>query len=623
MNSDPFSSRHSALSVLLLLLLAAACGGGETTPDAGDGGNGPDASDAGEDDHYLANCGSLFASRILEMQRERTASFPADCDAVLVDDIGTLASGPLCRAGESPNDCQARLYESPPALPGDLDPGCWTSDPPRTGCLRGKWLPPCADGGDTCAEPEAICQDGTRPMVYAEAATAGPSDVWIIYQSGEGGPCVGDICWASYRYGMDDAAFPKAMSSLHPEGPSKAAEIGAGIMSGDPDPANPFARANRVHFERCADAASDAVEMVPVGDGVIPELAERYADAPIRTRSTPTPLWHHGFKIWSALFHALATKQGRDLDGDGAPDLPSIADATTVVLVGSSDASTWLIHAADALAGVLRDIAGRDVDVRLVIDGYFNPSLDNEGRYHPAAPADFNLLTHPYTITGLCELPDNGDSSVSRACSEAYYRPGVATSPIRDYRGALDTRGVVSDETCEATHGAGAWECADRSHLLFQHLQTPVFILADQEDHTVSGVTPPFVEDYRYVYTLSDYRRRVLDQARDLRTYVRSVGGEEGPGSPNHFSIVLPKRRRDGEPPARATHVRMGSDTRMAEHMTQCDEAGNALASPTLAELIARWMMKPPESVFVVESAADWGGSGNFWVTGPSCRAPE
>ena len=595
-------------------------------PDAMDAGDRPDAMDAGESERYLVNCRSLFASRILEMQMERAPSFPPDCDAVLVDGIGALTSGPLCRAGESPNDCQRRLYRAPPALPDDLDAGCWTSDSPRAGCLRGKWLPPCADGTYSCAEPEAICQDGTRPMVYAEPATAGPSNIWILYQSGEGGPCVGDICWASYRYGWDrygwdSTAFPRAMSSLHPEAPSRAAELGSGIMNGDP--ANPFARANRIHFERCADAASDAVEMVPVGDGVVPELAERYPMAPIRTRSTPTPLWHRGFKIWSALLRSLATDEGRDLDGDGSSDLPSIADATTVVLVGSSDASIWLVHAADALADVLRSIAGRDVDVRLVIDGYFNPSLDNEGRYHPAAPANFNMLTHPYTVTGLCELPHNGDSSISRDCSEASYRPGVASSPLRDYRGALDTRGVIPDDSCEATHGAGAWECADRSHLLFQHLDVPVFVLADQEDNTVSGVTPPFVEDDRYLYTLPDYRQRVLDQARDLRTYGRPVAGEEGPGDPNKFSLVLPKRRRDGEPPVRATHVRMGSDSRMAEHMTRCDEEGNELASPTLTELFASWMMRPAEAIFVVENADASSGSGSFWVTGTGCRPPE
>ena len=44
-----------------------------------------------------------------------------------------------------------------------LNPGCRTANSP-SGCLLGKWLPKCSDGTDDgCSEPEAVCQDGTRP----------------------------------------------------------------------------------------------------------------------------------------------------------------------------------------------------------------------------------------------------------------------------------------------------------------------------------------------------------------------------------------------------------------------------------------------------------------------------
>ena len=121
----------------------------------------------------------------------------------------------------------------------------------------------------------------------------------------------------------------------------------------------------------------------------------------------------------------LATNAGRDLNHDGVPDVPSLANATVILNAFSSDAAYWGVFAADRLAAEAQSIAGPEVDVRLLIDGFFPAALDNEGRYSAGAPSPFNLLADGYSTTGLCgPLPDNLDGVANEVCSDARYLPG-------------------------------------------------------------------------------------------------------------------------------------------------------------------------------------------------------
>ncbi len=587
---------------------------GDAALDVGD-----DAADGMGDtaaDGWFANCGSLFAVRIAELQLGQDATYPLDCDAPLRADIGRLRQGgdALCNTGESPNACRDRLYATPPAMVA-LDPGC-SAGASTEGCLLGSFLPRCADGTDDCVEDEVVCWDGMRPMIYAEAATAGPSpsDVWWFHMGGEGGPCAGETCWLTYRAGENEFKF--AMSSLHPENPSNGATRGGGVMSGDP--ATPYARANRVRFERCTDAATDRIEEVPIANGIPAEYAAQFPDFPVMTRSGTSKVWHKGLATWKAAFRKMASPDGRDLDGDDTPDLPSLANARLVVLSASSDASVWLTLAADRLAEELRAIAGAEVDVRIAIDGLFPPMLDNEARYHPDAPEDFDMLSMPYSETGLCRLDDNGDGLDNEDCSDRNFREGGLV------RTNYETRGVLLDASCEAMHGAGATECFDRNHTLVHHVGVPIFVLADQEDNTISDHGPQYAHDRSWLFTdPSIYRKRIADAGWDVVDFWNTEAREEGAGGAERFVLILPKARREGEPWGRATHVRFGNDDRMADTMTLCSDAGDKVVTVSFNQMIGGWLTDNLPHTSAIEDARRTLPDGSYWVTGSTCRAAE
>lgn len=591
-------------------------------PDAG-------ASDATPPPAYLAGCETLFAARVLEKQIEIDATFPEDCDAPLGTDVGFLndARDALCVLGESANECRTRIYEAPPDI-SELSPGCLGAASPRN-CLRGKWVPRCADGTDGCGEPEAVCQDGTRPMFYAERSQVGASNDWVFFLGGEGGPCQGDLCWFMYRYARElgEGVRERAMTSIHPDYVTEASQLGSGIESGLPaGGANPFAAYNRVRANRCADWVSDAAEIVDYGDGVSPEIAAIAPEGaiPTETRVSTTTVHHRGFDVWRATFRSLATDAGRDLDGDGAADLPSLADARVIVLAGSSDASHWLAFAADRLATELRAIAGDDVVVRVLLDAYYEPGLDSEGRFHDLAPADFDFLANPYSFTGLCELPDNGDGIANEACSNASYLPGPGPAGERTYRDNLVARGTLLDESCEAAHGTGTPECYDKIHTLVHHVATPFLVLADQEDPAISDAGATYAEDQSYAWANPEtYRERVLAQTRDIEASWTTAAREEGAGVAGNAMFVLPKTRRGAQPWGRATHVHLGSNTTMQSEMTLCSAVGSPVAGASLAIIVDTWARGRARELFVVEDGASWDGVSPYWVTGSSCIEPE
>lgn len=626
--------RHAPTSrsfvVLGLSLVVVGCGDG--TPPARDASAPTDASapsdafvtegadadleptDAPALASFLLHCESFFAARIVERAIALDPSFPSDCDVALPRNVGVLRAGggAMCRAGETPNACRTRLYETPPPLEA-LDQACWTGSGP-SGCMHASYVPRCADGTDTCLEDEAVCQDGTRPMVYAEAATTGPSDVWLFHLGGEGGPCAGPKCWLNYRYGEPE--FANAMSTLHPDAPASAGHRGGGILSGDASA--PLASIHRVQFERCSDAASTRVEIAPVADGVPPELAAMFPDAPLATAIGHVPVWHHGFDTWRATFRHMTTMAGRDRDGDGRPELPSLADARLVILSGASDASMWVTLAADRLAAELRAIAGPDVEVRLIVDGMFPPMLDSAGRYAAGAPAAFDMLSMPHHETGLCALTDNHDGMDNESCSAAAYSVGG------QLRGTYETRGVLLDASCEAAHGAGAAECYDRNHTLVHHLGIPVIVLADQEDNTVSDNAPAHALDASYHWeSPSAYRRQILDQAWDIVDHWSTSAREEGPGPEGGFVLILPKARREGDPWGRATHVRVHSDTEMARQMTLCTPSGVRVQGASFQQMFRGWIDDALPVTWAIEDASRPLPGGNVWVTGAACRAPE
>jgi hypothetical protein len=594
-----------------------------TTGVTGESGATGESGPTGTTAEYLRHCNGMFAARIVELQIGLDASFPEDCDAPLRDPVGVLKQGTnVCLPGESANACLQRHYDSPPNMQSDLNQGCATTPTPAN-CLRGKWISKCEDGTDDgCAAPEAICADGVRPMAYIEAATTGgPSNKWVFYIGGEGGPCTGDECWFKYRYNaeiMNDNGFTRSLSTLHPLYATSAAIMGSGIHSGQTTGPNPFDTYNRVRLDRCNDGASTATELCAIGNGIAPALANLLppgSSTPLADRFSTLPVFHKGLPTWIALFNQLTTLSGRDLSGDGAPDLPSLSNATTIIIAGSSDGGAWLTHVADRLAAELRLIAGTNVNVRVVIDGNYPTMLDGEARFHPNAPVGFNMLSNPYSETGLCELPDNNDGLANESCSAGNYTPNAGL-----YYQQLASLGTFIDESCVAMHGATSPSCFDRMHVLVHHTTTPFMVVADQEDETI-GEFPHYSDDRSYLWgTAEPFRARVLAQTRDIVSSWSTAAREEGPGTPGHASLLLRKSRRATD--LWGNHTHLSDDMKIDWNMTKCTAAQLALTSVSIAATVNAWGTGVAPEAFLIEDGANWNGTDDYWVTGNTCRTP-
>lgn len=440
-------------------------------------------------------------------------------------DLGSLATcntaspgpfGELCLAGETPNACLDRIYAVPP-VPTNAGGGT----------MEYKYLPRCKDGTDNCQTPEVRCHDGTRPMVYVDLAVDPQgndmySNGWIFHIGGEGQPCDAGAnhypttCWEKYSLQNVNSQHRKALSSRHPDFPNdpQLSFQGSGITSpvynigGE---INNFAHYNRIKFKRCAMGSSeDTVESAPT--------------SPAETATT----YHWGVNIWKSLFRFLDTPAGRSLtNGD---DLPPLSNATTVILAAGSDAVLWLIQEADLLRQELEALSA-NVNVRIVLDGYFDPMLENEARYND--PNFTDIFSSTFGNPNGYLLPPGFFPLAGRYYDESGY----------DTCGAIrlnwDNRGVRLDESCLSFHGVGVDKkyCYDSLHVLLNHVTTPFFIVADQMDPVVKWA-PLFPLDQKwrwsspaYYWTDSEFRTRVLDQAKDVRDY-HATNSEEFANQP-------------------------------------------------------------------------------------------
>jgi len=311
-------------------------------------------------------CDSLFAYRVLELAHDLGAT-PADCNAALTVDVGRfsyLGLSAICTSGQTANGCRTAWYATPPVV-ANLGNGGRSH--------QAKFLPRCADGSAACLTDEVVCQDGTRPLVYMDKAldVAGndvDSNAWVFFLGGEGKPCADlpvirngmatSTCWSNYRFGGPSGKneFKTAMSSMHPDFRRVDQSISATgivdkIASFGGGATNNFRHFNRIKIERCTDWASDTEAMATV------ERFNNQALWDARTVAAQVPVWHRGLNHWRGLFHALTTTSGRDIDDDGTADLPTLGDATTILLAGSSDSTNWLISAADELRAELQSIS--------------------------------------------------------------------------------------------------------------------------------------------------------------------------------------------------------------------------------------------------------------------------
>ncbi len=524
--------------------------------------------------------------------------------AAYVRDLGGLAScntvsqapfGELCVAGETPNGCLERIHATPP-MPTN----------PGSGTMEYKYLPRCKDGTDGCPTPEVRCLDGTRPMVYVDHAVDAQGDDiytngWIFHMGGEGQPCdaganfYANTCWQKYSDPNVKEQHRKALSSRHPDFPDdpRLNNEGAGITSPVYDingEINNFAHYNRIKFKRCAMGASeDTLESTPTSNA---ETATTY---------------HWGVNIWKSLFRFLDTPAGRALcNGD---DLPPLSNATTVILAAGSDAVLWLVQVADLLRQELEALSA-NVEVRIVLDGYFDPMLENEARYND--PNFTDLFNSTFGNPNGYLLPPAGLLGLAgRNYDESTYDTGGA------FRLNLDNRGVRLDDSCLSLHGVGAdkMHCYDSLHVLLNHVTTPFFVVTDQMDPVVRWV-PIFPLDQTwtwlspsYFWRKAEFRTRVLDQAKDLRDH-HATSSEEHANQPSwnrglYFTNPSPTHQ----------HTHLAHQSRFfgdgKPRMLKCNGA-NQLDSVAISEAVFLWVTYDTGIAAIEDPSVN---AGFHWVT--------
>ena len=309
----------------------------------------------------------------------------------------------------------------------------------------------------TLTDPQALCNDGTQGVFYVSPAPEGSPNAhkWIMWLEG-GGACsnpkgCGDR-WCGNRPTRSPYNPAKMSSRWAPEGIK-----GSGVFDRSPGndaAANRFGDYNHVVGYYCSsDSWRGSTLRVAIDE-----------TGTYRTFS----LHFQGAQILSSIFAAL--KAGASPDAGGA-QMPSLDDATRVVLTGTSAGSTGVMGNADRIDGLLR-ATNPDVDFRVLLDAAIYPTEESEGL---SAAKAAQIIATRQTIDAF--------------------------------------RATIFDESCLAFHGEdGATPgevavCSDTVHVLTHHTSTRWFAKMDLTD----GAAQP-----GYYDTLQQFTRGVFELLRSF-----------------------------------------------------------------------------------------------------------
>lgn len=344
------------------------------------------------------------------------------------------------------------------------------------------------------------CLDGTRPLLYvAQAKCTDPagclqpngkraqygdsivSHDWIISFPGGGACSAQDVDGDGvYEDGTDCTGHyvgeaPEMSSGFDPPMTNLAGEGGTsgGILSRDPARNPVFAAWNSVRVEKCSfDRYNGRAQYA----GVQGELFGN---------SFSYTVFHHGQLIAEAavqnLISGLQYTSWADVNGDGIVDevrvrLPSLANARKVLFIGHSGSAHGLRHNIDRLADMVRNVRP-SVDVRALFDANFLPSIEGEAAHNGSGG---DAYTNQWT--GVSATAAGGMFTYD---GRTFYRYSFASRQLTAWRTLLD-------ESCVSSHSpATRWKCRDRQHVLFNHIETPMFVREDfrdpNDEHTDGG----------------------------------------------------------------------------------------------------------------------------------------
>ncbi len=324
---------------------------------------------------------------------------------------------------------------------------------------------------DTALFPDAVCNDGSPGVLEIRPGTGDGADTWLIWFKG-GSSCRDQhTCarrWCGNQSGTTYAAHLMS-TDWNGDGlvdrPYCARATAGSAM--DPNLAgNPFANVNVVKIWYCGSDNH-------IGRGTVDyDDDDLDGDAVERGFSTEVK----GRRIVEAMLELLSTGLTSD---DGAVTLPSLDDASRVVISGSSAGSLGAMQNLDAMAEFIT-AAAPTAQVRGVLDANVPPS---------AAVVD----SYPvYVDVALDEMQTPGERLGELRHS------GAATSWTGWYRAA----DAFVDQSCvahvQATQGdAGMAACLLPAELLLAKdagaplLSTPSFVRFDLGDGVIGGIYNP------------------------------------------------------------------------------------------------------------------------------------
>jgi hypothetical protein len=373
-------------------------------------------------------------------------------------------------SAQVPNDCIDPYWASTLRCRNAIDPANLVPQPPIT--------PPTTPGDledytrvDLAADPSVRCLDGTVPVIYVAKAVGPPSRDWLITLTG-GGSCHAGASLADGQDCLDAYGTSEAAEMSSAEEPAMK-DLGLGINTSNLSINPVFARFHRVRIEKCS--------------------YDRYNGRSTRhvTAAHPTlgiidyDLFQHGQRIVETAIATLRPgleytswrRIGSEVQ-EYVESLPPLAGADRVVLLGHSGAAHGLMHTADRFREAIQ-AAPFGGDVRVVLDANFLHATENEAAFNdPPLPAGTSLYDHVTSGTSPAVAP-----------LSSTYTPAWWSDPASGYRIAYaswsedaDPFADVFDGSCVAAHPTESWRCADRFHVLFNHLTTPVFVREDLSD---------------------------------------------------------------------------------------------------------------------------------------------
>lgn len=387
----------------------------------------------------------------------------ADSDADTDSDTDADIEVPEDNVANALGDCLS-YYETPETYPNQLSAG---EELQRY----------------TLDDPEAVCNDGSRAVMYVRGATEEAlADVWSIHLQG-GGSCSSYLTCAIRWCGLGYHDSSKMSSENLPLNVD-----GFGIFDGTAP--NLLQGANQVFFYYCSSDAWRGQGSAAYGpeDLEIPEEIAVELPGELPTYS----VFRRGHTILASGLDELAG----GLVADGGEVLPALSEASLIVLNGTSGGS----QGARANADYVRDRLAF-AEVVAIFDAALVPSSE--------------YLPEPY-------------KSALETNRELGWQQSVATDDTTPFM----------DETCLDHVGTTDEElCYDNDYVMMNHITTPFFARQDLRDMGgVESISLPEDDHEPAVVQMLDSLATIQSTAVE-RADITVVPGAYGPNCAQHVAL--------------------------------------------------------------------------------------